>query len=109
MIVTLPLNHIHLRIAEIETTIAIEIMIMIAITIVADVPHLSPIHLCPIPVLLLVIIDITHQPQDTTREETRTKRLEQSLTQLSTYPTALTGKAVFFPSGTLLWINSRTW
>ena len=107
MIVTLPLNHIHLRIAEIETTIAIEIMI--AITIIAAVPHLSLIRLCPILVLLLVTIDITHQPQDTTRAETRTKPLEQSLTQPSTYPTALTGKAVFFPSGTMPWINSKTW
>lgn len=83
MIVTLPLNHIHLRISEIETTI------------VAAVPHLSPIRLCPILVLLLITIDITHQPQDTTREETRTTSLEQSLTQPSIYPTALTGKAVF--------------
>lgn len=103
---TLPLNHIHLRIAEIEATIAIEIMI--AINIVADVPHLFPIRLSPILVLLLATIDITHQPQNTTREETRTKPPNQSLTQPSTYPTALTGKAVFFPSGTLPWINSRT-
>lgn len=108
MIVTLPLNPIHLRIVEIEATIAIEIMIAIIIIIVAAIPHLSPTRLCPILVLLLAAIDITHQPQNTTREETRTKPPNQSLTQSSTYPTALTGKAVFFPSGTLPWINSRT-
>lgn len=111
MIVILPLNYIHLRIPKIETTIAIEIMIMImiAITIVAAVPHLFPTRLCPILVLILITINITHQPQDTTREETRTKPLEQSPTQPSTYLTALTGKAILFPSATLLSINSRTW
>lgn len=117
MIVILPLKHIHLHITEVETSVTIEIVI--PILIIAAAPHPSPIHLCPIlvllpqittiPTMLLVNIEITRQPRDTMREETTTKSLSQSPTQPSTYPTALTGKAIFFPRGTLLWRKLRIW
>jgi hypothetical protein len=117
MIVTLPLNRIHLRIAAVEPTVAIEIVI--AIIIIAAAPHPSPTHLCPIlvllpqitthPILLPVTTDIIHQLRNPRTAETRIKSLKQTLTQPSTYLTALMGKAVFFLSGILLWINSRIW
>jgi hypothetical protein len=117
MIVTLPLNCTHLRIVGVEPTVAIKIVIVTII--IAAAPHPSPIHLCPtlvllpqittLPILLPVTTDIIHQLRNPRREETRTKSLKQTLTQPSTYLTALTGKAVFFLSGILLWINSRIW
>lgn len=117
MIVTLPLNRTHLRIVEVDPTVAIKIVIVTIIIAVA--PHPSPIHLCPTLVLLSqittlaiqlpVTTDITPQLRNPRREVTRTKSLKQTLTQPSTYLTALTGKAVFFLSGILLWINLRIW
>ncbi|EKV05038.1 hypothetical protein PDIG_38660 [Penicillium digitatum PHI26] len=121
--VILLLKRPHLHITEVDTAVTIEIVIaiiiVIIIIIIAAVPLPSPTRLClilalfpqitRIPAMLPITIDVTHQPRNPAREETRTKSPRQSLTQLSTYPTALTGMAIFFLTGTLPWIKLGIW